>query len=447
MSRRRKTARFVIPLVGVAILAVDLADVRAAEPGSAGPDDAVRHWVEAELPALVETYRQFHAHPELSGQERETAARLAGLWRQAGCEVTERVGGHGVVAILRNGPGPTVMLRCDLDGLPVTERTGLPYASSVTTVDAGGQKTGAMHACGHDIHMTALVGTARFLATHRESWRGTALLVGQPAEETLAGAQEMLDDGLFTRFPRPDVAIAQHVDPALAAGSLGIRAGFTLANADTIDITVRGRGGHGASPHTTIDPVVQAAELVLALQTIVSREVRPTAPAVITVGSIHGGTRHNVIGDEVHLQVTARSYGDDVRELLLRAIERKAKAVAAGARAPEPKIVVGRGTPAVENDAALTARVEELFRRRFGGARVVPAEQAMGAEDFSRYGRTGVPILMFRLGSVAAARLEGYRTRGEQPPSLHSATYHPDAAPTLETGVVAMTAAALELLR
>jgi amidohydrolase len=445
MTYRSAAARFAILLV-VGLGAPPAAAV-ADEPPPRGMHDSLRRWAGDELPALVEIYREFHASPELSGREEATATRLAGLWRKAGWEVTEQVGGHGVVALLRNGPGPTVMLRCDLDGLPVTERTGLPYASTVTTTDGGGEETGAMHACGHDIHMTALVGVARFLAAHRDAWRGTALLVGQPAEETLAGAQAMLDDGLFTRFPRPDVALAQHVDASLAAGKVGLRAGFTLANSDTVEITVRGRGGHGAAPHTTIDPVVQAAELVLALQTIVSREVPPTEPAVITVGSIHGGTRPNIIGDSCHLEVTVRSYSDDVRELLLGGIERKAKAVAAGAGAPEPTIFVGRGTPAVENDAALTARIEGVFRGLFGGGRVVPAEQAMGAEDFSRYGRAGVPILMFRLGSVTAARLDGYRARGEPPPSLHSAVYHPDAEPTLETGVVAMTAAALELLR
>jgi amidohydrolase len=445
MSLCRGAARFAIPLV-VAGIGAGLLPARSDESRPAGTDEAVRRWVGAELPALVETYREFHAHPEVSGHERETAARLAGLWRQAGWEVTEHIGGHGVVAVLRNGAGPTVMLRCDLDGLPVTERTGLPYASTAKAAVAAGEEAGAMHACGHDIHMTALVGVARLLGAHRDAWRGTAMLVGQPAEETLAGAQAMLDDGLFTRFPQPDVAIAQHVDPWLAAGSVGIRAGCTLANADTVDITVRGRGGHGASPQATIDPVMQAAELVLALQTIVSREVPPMEPAVITVGSIHGGTKHNIIGDECHLQVTARSFSQEVRELLLRAIERKARAVAAGARAPEPTIVVGHGTSAVENDAALAARVEAVFRRLFGGARVVPAQQEMGAEDFSRYGRAGLPILMFRVGSVTAARLDGYRARGEQPPALHSALYYPDAEPTLETGVTALTAAALDLL-
>ena len=417
------------------------------QPMTADEADAVvRAWTQAELPALVAVYREFHARPELSQKEAATAAKIAALWREAGCEVTEGVGGHGVVALLRNGAGPTVMLRTDLDGLPVTEQTGLPYASQVRVKDAGGTEVGVMHACGHDIHMTTLVGVARFLAAHKDLWKGTVMLVGQPAEETLVGAQAMLDDGLFRRFPKPDFAIAEHCDASLAAGHVGVRAGLTLANSDTVDITVRGRGGHGAYPHATIDPIVQAADLVLALQTLVSREVPPTEPAVITVGAIHGGTKHNIIGDSCHLQVTVRSYSDKVRDLLLEGIERKAKAIAAGAKAPEPTITVGKGTPALENDARLTARMESVFRRLFGNARVVPAEQSMGAEDFSRFGRAGVPIVMFRLGTVVAARLDRYRTNGQPPPSLHSPLFYPDAEPALETGVVAMTSATLELL-
>ena len=419
----------------------------AAEPRPAEVSEQVRSWTLAELPSLVETYRAFHAHPELSQHEKETAARLAALWREAGCEVTEAVGGHGVVALLRNGAGPTVMLRTDLDGLPVTEQTGLPYASQVRALDASGSEVGVMHACGHDIHMTTLVGVARFLAKHKNLWSGTAMLVGQPAEETLVGAQAMLDAGLFTRFPKPDFALAEHCDASLAAGKVGIRAGCTLANSDTVDIVMRGRGGHGAYPHTAIDPIVQAAELVLALQTLVSREVPPTEPAVITVGAIHGGTKHNIIGDSCHLQATVRSYSDNVREMLLRGIERKAQAIATGAKAPEPTVTVGTGTPALENDARLTARIEDVFRGVFGNARVVPAEQSMGAEDFSRYGRAGVPLLMFRLGTVAAKQVDHYRDLSQQPPSLHSPLFYPDPEPTLETGVVAMTSAALELLR
>jgi hippurate hydrolase len=339
------------------------------------------------------------------------------------------------------------MLRTDLDGLPVTERTGLPYASQAMGRDSSGAETGVMHACGHDVHITSLVAVARFLAARRDAWRGTVLFVGQPAEERLIGAQAMLDDGLFTRFPKPEVAIAQHVDAALAAGSVGVSGGFVLANTDTVDIVVRGRGGHGAYPHLTVDPIVQAAELILSLQTLVSREVSPTEPAVVTVGAIRGGTKHNIIADSCLLQATVRSYSAEVRSLLLDGIERKARAVAAAHRAPEPTVTVTEGTPAVENDRELAARIEKVFLRVLGAGRVFPAEQSMGGEDFARFGRAGVPILMFRTGSVAAPRLAAYRDRGEPAPALHSPLYHPDAEPTLETAVTALTTAALELLR
>ncbi len=417
------------------------------KPAAPAGDSDVRKWTRGELEALVAIYRDFHAHPELSLQEKTTAERLAKLWREAGLDVTIGVGGHGVVGLLRNGAGPTVMLRTDLDALPVVERTELAYASKVKVKDASGAEVGVMHACGHDIHITSLVGVARYLATRRDRWKGTAMFIGQPAEERVLGAQAMLADGLFTRFPKPDYALAQHVDSALAAGQVGIRAGYSLANTDSVDIIVKGKGGHGAYPHTTVDPIVQAAELIMALQTIVSREVQPTEPAVITVGSIHGGTKHNIIGDSCHLQLTVRSYSDQVREQLLKAIERKAKAVAAGARAPEPTISVTDGTPALFNDGKLAARIEGVFRQTFGSERVVPAEQSMGGEDFSRYGKAGVPILMFRLGAVEAKRLDRYKELGQDPPSLHSALFYPDAEPTLETGVVAMASAALELLK
>ena len=433
----------------VAILAIvaGVGPVAAVEPRPGGRDEAVRAWVAGQLPGLVETYREFHARPELSLEERETAAKLAGLWREAGCKVTTGVGGHGVVGVLGSGERPVVMLRTDLDALPVTERTGLPYASQATARDSGGAETGVMHACGHDIHMTTLVAVARFLAAHRDHWRGTVLFVGQPAEERVIGAQAMLDAGLFERFPKPDFALAQHVDAALAAGGVGISGGFVLANTDTVDIVVRGRGGHGAYPAATIDPIVQAAELVLSLQTLVSREVPATEPAVVTVGAIRGGTKHNIIADSCLLQATVRSYSAEVRSLLLEGIERKARAVAAAHRAPEPTVTVTAGTPAVENDRELAARIEKVFLRVLGAARVFPAERSMGGEDFARFGQAGVPILMFRTGSVAAARLAAYRDRGEPAPALHSPLYYPDAEPTLETGVTALATAALDLLQ
>jgi amidohydrolase len=430
-------------------LVVLLVTASFAWPATADPPAPVlvRDWARAEIPALVEIYREFHAHPELSLQERDTAARLASLLEAAGCEVTTGVGGHGIVAVLRNGDRPVVMLRTELDALPVTEQTGLPFASQVKASDAGGTETGVMHACGHDIHMTTLVGAARFLAAHRDAWQGCVVFVGQPAEEKVLGAKAMLEDGLFTRFPRPEHALALHCDAGLAAGRVGISPGFVLANTDSVEIVVRGRGGHGAYPDKTVDPIVQAAELVLSLQALVSREVLPTEPAVVTVGAIHGGTRPNIIGDECRLQVTVRCYSDAVRSLLLEGIERKALAIATAYRAPAPTVTVIPGVPAVENDPQLTERIEEVFVRVLGAGQVEPAEKSLGGEDFALFGRAGVPSLMFRLGTIAPARLARYREAGDGPPALHSALFYPDPEPTLLTGVVALTEAALALLR
>jgi amidohydrolase len=425
-------------------LAAESSPPPAAAP--AAGDAALVAWAAAERPALVELYRHFHAHPELSLEERETAARVATEWEAAGYTVTRNVGGHGVVGLLENGAGPTLMLRTDLDALPVVERTGLAYASQVQVKDRSGNEVGVMHACGHDVHMTCLIGAARYLAARRDGWRGRLMLVGQPAEERVMGAQAMLEDGLFTRFPKPDFAVALHCDANLAAGVVGCRAGYALANSDNVDVTLYGKGGHGAYPHTTIDPVVQAAQFILALQTIVSREVPPTEPAVITVGAIQAGTKHNIIGDRCDLQLTVRSYSDEVRGRLLAAIERKARGIALSMNAPEPTISVAEGTPALFNDDALNARLEGVFRRVLGESRVTLGEQSMGGEDFARYGRAGVPIVMFRLGTVEQRRLDRLRQLGQDPPSLHSAVYYPDAEPTLETGVVTLVGAALHLL-
>ena len=402
-------------------------------------------WLPNELTKLEELYRHFHQHPELSFHERQTAARLGDELETLGATVTRNVGGHGIVALLENGQGPTVMVRTDLDGLPVIEKTGLVYASKVQTQDDSGNDVGVMHACGHDVHITCLIGVARYLAANRSAWQGTLMLIGQPAEERGAGAAAMLGDGLFERFPRPDAAIALHVDSALAAGQVGYRPGYALANVDSVDITLRGRGGHGAYPHTTIDPIVQAAQLVMSLQTIVSREVKPTEPAVVTVGSIHAGTKHNVISANCKLQLTVRSYSDKVRQQVISAIERKTRAVAEGAGASEPEIVVSEGTPALYNDPAMADRIGETFRQTLGDTMVVETDPSMGGEDFSRYGRAGVPILMFRLGTVEQTRLDHYRHRGQQPPSLHSAEFYPDAELTLKTGIKAMSAAVLHL--
>jgi len=404
-------------------------------------------WVRANLDDLVSLYRHFHSHPELSFHEEETAKRLAEEWKSIGAEVTSNVGGHGVVALLKNGDGPTLMMRTDLDALPVVEQTNLTYASRVKVKNDAGVEVGVMHACGHDVHMANIVGVARYLAANKSNWQGTAMFIGQPAEERGAGAKAMLEDGLFKRFPKPDFAVALHVDSTLATGKVGYRPGYALANVDSVDITVRGQGGHGAYPHTTVDPIVQAAQLVVSLQTIVSREVKPLEPAVITVGSIHGGTKHNIIGNDCHLQITVRSSSDEVRKLLLSAIKRKAKAVAMGAGAPAPIVKISEGTPSLYNNDELAARLAKVFRRTIGEENVTSAEQTMGGEDFSRYGKAGVPILMYRLGSVEQRRLDRFKELGQKPPSLHSPLYYPDVEEALVTGVSSMSAAALELLK
>ena len=414
-------------------------------PGSAHCDDP-KAWTERHLDDLVSLYRHLHANPELSFQEKETSARMALELGETGADVTSGVGGYGVVAVLRNGNGPTVMVRADMDALPITEETGLAFASTVRCPSETGGEVGVMHACGHDVHMTNLVGVARYLVAHKDRWRGTLVMIAQPAEERGGGARAMLKDGLFEKFPRPDFAIALHVDATLPTGTVGCRAGYVMANVDSVDITVRGRGGHGAHPHTTIDPIVQAAQLVLALQTIVSREIDPIEPAVVTVGSIHAGTKHNIIADTCHLQLTVRSYSDQVRDQLRSSIERKARAVAAGAGAPEPLIEFSDGPPALKNDDELAGRLIRVFQRVLGADRVVISERAMVAEDFSEYGQAGVPIVMFRLGAVDGKRLERDRQLG-RPPSLHSATVYPDVEATLVTGVTAMANAVLDLMK
>ncbi len=413
--------------------------------GGAVQADEPAAWTNANLAKLVQLYRHLHQHPELSHLEQETSKRLAEELRAAGAEVTVGVGGTGVVGLVRNGKGPTVMVRTDMDALPVKENTGVPYASTVTFERDDGSHVGVMHACGHDIHMTSLVGVTQYLSAHKDRWAGSLMLVCQPAEEQGAGAEAMLKAGLFSKIAKPDVALALHVDSTLPTGQVGYKAGYTHANVDSVDITVRGRGGHGAYPHMTVDPVVVAAKLIVDLQTIVSREIEPTQPAVVTVGAIHGGSKHNIIGDTCHLQLTVRSYGDEVRKHLLEAIERKAKAAALAARAPEPEVKLSEATPAVFNDEALVQRALPSLIKVVGQPNVIPSDLSMGGEDFSEYGRAGVPIFMFRLGSVDAARLESYQRRGESPPSLHSAVYYPDAEPTLRTGVAVMATLVMDL--
>lgn len=413
----------------------------------AADPEPIRAWLEGKMPELMENYVHLHTHPEVSFEEKETARYNAAAWRKAGYEVTEGVGGYGIVGILRNGSGPTVMLRTDLDALPVTEQTGLPFASKQTVVAAGGSTSGVMHACGHDIHMTNLLGTAQYLATHRDQWKGTLMIIGQPAEERGSGAKAMLAAGLFTKFPKPDFALALHCESTTPTGKVAVSAGYSLANVDSVDIEVRGRGGHGAEPSTTVDPIVQAAELVMSLQTVVSREVKPIEPAVVTVGSIHGGSKHNIIGDKCALQITVRSYKPDVREKMLAAIKRKALAIAKAYDAPEPVITVSEGVPALQNDSAMTDRVRQSFQIALGTENVLPMEPVMGGEDFSQFGLAGVPIVMYRLGVVSPERLARFEQLGQNPPSLHSPSFYPDAQPALETGIVTMVSATLDLMR
>ena len=405
--------------------------------------------LEALYPSLDVLYLDLHRNPELSLHEEKTAAKLGAKLRALGFDVTERVGGTGVVGVLRNGPGPTVLIRTDMDAFPVKEATGLPYASTATVKDAAGTLTPVMHACGHDIHMTSWVGAATLLAKSKAAWRGTLVFVGQPAEEVGQGAGAMLADGLLKRFPHPDYVIAIHDDPRYAAGQVAIVPGFTLANVDMVDITIFGRGGHGAAPNRTVDPIVIAARTIVALQTIVAREVNPLDPAVITVGSIHGGTKHNIIPDEVKLQLTVRSYKREVQTQLLSAIARIAKAEAVAAMAPkEPMVtVLNQSAAAVYNDPKLSERLAAALRLVLGESNVVTGEPVMASEDFGALGTAaGVPSVMMFVGAVEAAALTKAKAAGTALPGLHSALFAPERGPTIRTGTSALTLAALELL-
>jgi hippurate hydrolase len=431
----------------------------------------------AEYPSLEELYKHLHRQPELSFQEEKTAARIAAELQKLGFDVTTKIGGHGLVGVMKNGAGAKLLIRTDLDALPITEHTGLDYASTARASDDRGNEVGVMHACGHDLHMTSFVGTARLLAHFKERWRGTLVMIGQPAEERGAGARAMLADGLFTRFPRPDYCIALHTNANLPAGTVGYCKGYALANVDAVDITVFGVGGHGAYPHTAKDPIVLSAQIILALQTIVSREIKPIEPAVVSVGSIHGGSKHNIIPDRVELQLTLRSYSDDVRQQTLAAIERIIKNLARAADVPEDRLPIMKiqdeFTPATYNDPELTERLANAFKSVLGERNVMPVEPVMGAEDFGLYGRSdtlsaqarlpkapggqagdplggqepNIPICIFWLGSVAPAKFEQSMKEGTPLPSLHSPLFAPDHESAIKTGVTAMTAAALELLK
>ncbi|HEV8699874.1 MAG TPA: amidohydrolase [Candidatus Polarisedimenticolia bacterium] len=428
-----------------ALLATAPAASLAAGPAPAELD----RLIDRDYAFLDGLYRHLHTHPELSLHEQETAARIASELKAAGFMVTPGVGGHGVVAVLQRGAGPTVMWRSDLDALPVREETGLPYASTVMATDDSGRPVPVMHACGHDIHMTTLVGLARALNALSTQWTGTVVLIGQPAEERVKGAQAMIADGLFSRFPRPDAVLGMHVKDDLPTGVVGYRAGPAFANVDSVDIRVYGRGGHGSAPHTTVDPVVIAARIVMALQTIVAREINPIEAAVVTVGSIHGGTKHNIIPDIVDLQLTVRSYSDETRRRLLDGIRRNVLAEATGAAAPRPPdVTIGESTPATVNDPELVRRTVQGLKRALGDDRVVEVPPIMGSEDFTYYGRQGIPAFMFNLGTIAPQRIEESRRPGGTPlPSLHSSLYAPDREASIRSGVRAALAAVLENLQ
>jgi amidohydrolase len=409
----------------------------------------VKQRLDDDYQRLEALYKHLHSNPELSLREAKTSVRLARELGEIGFDVTEHVGGYGVVGVLKNGDGPTVMVRTDMDALPVTERTGLPYASKVRTRDKHENEVGVMHACGHDMHMTCWVGAARVLAGLKDRWKGTLVFIGQPAEEIGSGARMMLEAGLFKKFPRPDYAFALHCAHNLPYGSVAYTEGLAMANVDSVDIIVHGKGGHGAAPHTTIDPIVLAARIVLDLQTLVSRETNPVDPAVVTVGSIHGGNKHNIIPSEVRMQLTVRSTKDSVRKHLLDGIKRIAEAAANGAGAPPPEVKVNPAefTPALYNDPELTRKTAALFRDLLGADKVTSRPPMMGGEDFSRYGRDRVPICMFWLGTIDPKRIaESQREDAKPLPSLHSDLYAPVPEPAIKTGVLAMSMAVLNVL-
>jgi amidohydrolase len=417
--------------------------------------------INREADSLLATYKHLHENPELSTQEKETSALVAADLRKSGYEVTDHFGqyadsgltAYGIVAVLKNGPGPVVYVRTDMDALPIIENTGLPYASHVKVARAGGGEVGVMHACGHDLHMTVFLGTARMLAQLRDRWSGTVVLIGQPAEETVGGAQAMLRAGLYTKFPKPDFVLALHDSSAVPAGKVSWHAGPLLAGADSVDITVRGYGGHGAAPQAGKDPIVIASEIVVALQTIVSREMDPQLPTVVTVGSFHAGTKHNIIPDEAHLQLTVRTMNPAQREKVLAAIARITNGIAAAAGVPAeraPIVVVAEDhVPATINDVALTNRVGASLERALGKDNVLGGEPIMASEDFSLFALEDPkpPISMFWLGAADPVKLKDATEKGTRLPGPHSSEFAPLPDPAIRTGVKAMTSAVMDLLK
>jgi amidohydrolase len=411
-----------------------------------------------QLPALTETYKHLHENPELSGHEVQTAAYVASALSKLGYTVTAHVGKYedgtqaeGVVAILENGSGPRVLLRTELDALPVDEKTGLDYASHVKTTNAQGQTISVMHACGHDLHMTVLLGVARELVERKSQWHGTVMLIGQPAEETISGSKAMLADHLYERFGRPDFVLSEHDSNDVAAGTISVKGGALLASSTGINVTMRGIGGHGSAPQVGKDPIVLAAEFVLTAQTIVSRQIDPQQPAVLTVGMIHGGTKNNIIPDEVTMGLTLRTYSMEQRDQILAAIRREAKGLAEGYGMPEdrmPTVTVAESTPATINDAAMAERVRTAAIAALGKERVIEAKSVMGSEDVGLFTLEGkIPGVMYWLGAADAGKLAESRKTGVSLPGLHSALFAPVYAPAITTGVTAMTAVAMDLLK
>ncbi len=428
----------------VALLCASAPVIVQAEP--------LRDAVTADLPSLMTLYRDLHATPELSMQEVKTAAKLATEMKRLGFTVTTGVGKTGVVAVMKNGPGPTLLVRADMDGLPVVEQTGLAFASKVRATGDESIESGVMHACGHDTHMTSWIGTARRMVAMKTMWSGTLVMIGQPAEERGTGARAMLDDGLYSRFPKPDVAIAFHDSAGLPAGVVGYTNGYALANVDSVDVLVPGVGGHGAYPHTAKDPVVLAARIVGALQALVSREMNPIDSAVVTVGSFHAGAKHNIISDKAELLITVRSYTPEVRQHLLDGIARIAKGEAIAAGMPDSRMPVvtvkDEFTPSTFNTPEITTKIASVFEARFGKDRVTKVPPTMGGEDFSRYwlADKSIQSMIFWVGGVPKAQWDAAKGDATKLPSLHSPFWAPDADAVIATATEAMTAAALDIL-
>jgi len=416
----------------------------------------------SELPSLLATYKDLHSHPELSWHEEKTSAFVAKELRATGCEVTANFGkydnpnlkSYGVIGIMKNGTGPTVLVRTDMDALPVHEETGLPYASNVVTKNDEGKDVPVGHMCGHDAHMSAFIGTARALQRLKDQWAGTIMFVAQPAEEIGNGARALLKGGLYNRFGKPDFALGFHDKADLQTGHIGITPGYTSANVDSVDVTVRGVGGHGGYPHKTKDPVVLAAEMINAWQTIASRENNPLDPIVVTVGSIHGGTKHNIIPDEVKMQLTVRTYKSDVRDRVLKAIDEIAKGIAnAGGvpvdRAPIVNVLNNQFTPATYNNPDLTKRLVAVWKNVLGADNVEIVDPTMGGEDFSEYSLPdhSIPAVDFHIGAVDPEKIVQFKKEGKELPSLHSSKFAPVPEPTIRVGIIGMTSAVLELMK